>query len=161
MICAFTGHRPQRLPWGGREEDPRCHALKQLLRGAINRVAEHGCRHFLCGMALGCDTYFAEAVLEKKAQLPELCLEAVLPCPEQADRWHADDRRRYSRLLAQCDRVTVLEEQYSDGCMLRRNQAMVDRADVLITVYDGTGGGTGSTVQYAERRGVEILPLWL
>ena len=85
MICAFTGHRPQRLPWGGREEDPRCQALKQLLRSAVDRMVEQGCRHFLCGMALGCDTYFAEVILEKKTQMPELCLEAVLPCPGQAD----------------------------------------------------------------------------
>ena len=35
MICAFTGHRPQRFPWGGNEEDPRCAALKALLRVKI------------------------------------------------------------------------------------------------------------------------------
>ena len=32
MVCAFSGHRPQRLPWGNREQDPRCEALKILLK---------------------------------------------------------------------------------------------------------------------------------
>lgn len=120
-----------------------------------------GCRTFLCGMALGGDTYFAEAVLLERESSPKLRLEAVLPCPEQARRWSKLDRDRHARLLAACDQVTVLEEAYSQGCMLRRNRAMVDRADVLISVYDGGGGGTGSTVDYARRRGLTLLPVWL
>ena len=112
-------------------------------------------------MALGCDTYFAETVLEKKSQHPELILEAVLPCPGQADRWKPEDRHRYEALLLQCDRVTVLEDAYSEGCMFRRNQELVDRADLLISVYDGAGGGTGNTVQYARKCGGPILPVWL
>ena len=156
MICAFTGHRPQRLPWGDREEDPRCAALKSLLDDTILRAAARGCDTFLCGMARGCDTYFAEAVLARG-----LRLEAMLPCPEQADRWPEQDRSRYRTLLLRCDAIHVLENTYSQGCMLRRNCAMVDRADLLISVYDGSGGGTGSTVAYARESGVEIIPLWV
>lgn len=161
MICAFTGHRPQRFPWGGDEEDPRCAALKTLLQAKVREAVSMGCRTFLCGMARGGDTYFAEAVLRERARCPDLTLEALLPCPEQASRWPKPDRDRHARLLAACDKVTVLEQAYSQGCMLRRNRAMVDRADVLITVYDGGGGGTGSTVRYARRRGLTLLPVWL
>ena len=161
MTCAFTGHRPQKLPWGSREEDPRCRALKRLLDEAVAQAAERGFRTFLCGMALGCDTYFAEAVVKRRETEPSLRLEAVLPCPEQTDRWPEADRRRYEALLMRCDGLTVLEDAYSDGCLLRRNRAMVDRAGLLITVYDGSGGGTGSTIQYARSRGVELLPLWI
>jgi len=155
MICAFTGHRPQRLPWGGNEQDPRCLALKTLLDAAVLQAAERGCDTFLCGMARGCDTYFAETVLAHG-----LRLEAVLPCPDQADRWPEADRLRYQELLLRCAAIHVLEAAYSDGCMLRRNRAMVDRADLLITVYDGQGGGTASTIRCARERGVELLPLW-
>ena len=94
MVCAFTGHRPQRLPWGSREDDPRCLALKQRLDESIAQAAARGCDTFLCGMARGCDTYFAEAVLKHG-----LRLEAVVPCPEQADRWPPADRERYRKLL--------------------------------------------------------------
>lgn len=156
MICAFTGHRPQRLPWGSREEDARCLALKQQMESAIETISARGCDTFLCGMARGCDTYFAEAVLNKG-----LRLEAVIPCPEQADRWPAADRQRYHSLLLRCGTIHVAEDSYSEGCMIRRNRAMVDMADLLLTVYDGSGGGTGGTVEYARAAGVEIIPLWL
>ena len=29
--CCFTGHRPDKLPWGTDESDPRCLALKARL----------------------------------------------------------------------------------------------------------------------------------
>ena len=32
--CAFTGHRPGKLPWGEDESDLRCIALKAKLRAA-------------------------------------------------------------------------------------------------------------------------------
>lgn len=156
MVCAFSGHRPQRLPWGSREEDSRCAALKQLMNEAIDRAVAQGCHTFLCGMARGCDTYFAEVVLEKG-----LRLEAMVPCPEQADTWPEKDRQRYRSLLLRCGDIHILETAYSEGCMLRRNRAMIDQADLLITVYDGAGGGTASTVAYAKSQGVEIIPLWV
>ena len=55
MICAFTGHRPERLPWGRNEDDLRCAALKTLLRRTVREVYDRGFHTFLCGMARGCD----------------------------------------------------------------------------------------------------------
>ena len=55
--CAFTGHRPQSLPFGFNESDERCIALKQTLRAEIIRLIEQeGVTHFISGMALGVDT---------------------------------------------------------------------------------------------------------
>lgn len=161
MTCAFTGHRPQRLPWGFREEDPRCEALKIQLRAAVKRAADLGCGTFLCGMAMGCDTYFAEAVLERRREDPSVRLVAMIPCPGQADRWPEKERRRHAALCAQCDEVRVLEPSYSEGCMLRRNYAMVDQAQVLISVFDGNPGGTARTVRRAHEKGLTLLPVWL
>ena len=51
---------PGKLPWGYREEDPRCLALKRRIQDAVESAYEEGC-HFLCGMAQGCDLYFARS----------------------------------------------------------------------------------------------------
>ena len=51
--CAFTGHRPQKLPFGFNEADERCTALKKLLRTKIIEYIEtEHVTHFISGMAL-------------------------------------------------------------------------------------------------------------
>ena len=70
--CCFTGHRPERLPWGRREGDPRCAALKRKLYAAVNAAYESGMRYFICGMARGSDFYFAEAVLALREKYPDV-----------------------------------------------------------------------------------------
>ena len=160
--CAFTGHRPERLPWGQNEDDARCAALKTLLRRTVREVYDRGFHTFLCGMARGCDQYFAEAVLAARAdgaQDAQLC--ALVPCPSQPDGWDEASVARYWALLATCDQVEVLEDRYSPGCMLRRNREMLRRAQLLISVYDGTPGGTAATVRLAEELGITVLPLWM
>ena len=54
--CAFTGHRPQNLPFGFNEEDERCIDLKKTLREQIiNLIENEGVTHFISGMAIGVD----------------------------------------------------------------------------------------------------------
>ena len=156
MVLAFAGHRPEKLPWGSDETDERCAALKRQIKDAVANAAGEGYGTFLCGMARGCDFYFAEAVLELG-----LRLEAYLPCPSQPDRWGELDRQRYTAILCRCDAVYMVEPRYEKGCMLRRNRKMVDAADSLLTVYDGSPGGTGAAIDYARRRGKTVISLWL
>ena len=54
---------PGRLPWGEHEEDPRCDLLKDCLLETVRHLSDKGVNVFLCGMARGSDTLFAEAVL--------------------------------------------------------------------------------------------------
>ena len=157
LTCCFTGHRPNKLLWGFDESDARCVLLKEELAARLEGVYEAGYRHFLCGMALGCDLYFAEAVLALRARHPSVTLEAAVPCDGQADSWTIPQQRRYDRLLAACDAVTFVQHSYTPGCMQRRNQFMVDRSSLLIAVYDGQRGGTMSTLLYARRQGVQTL----
>ena len=93
--CCFTGHRPSKLPWGTREEDPRCVALKGRIAAALEEEYAAGVRHFISGMARGADLYFAEAVLALKERRPDVLLECARPCESQADRWPEEERARY------------------------------------------------------------------
>ena len=111
-------------------------------------------------MARGCDHYFADCVLGFALTHPEVELEAWLPCPSQCELWSEADQLRYHQTLNCCARVYTVESSYSPGCMLRRNRAMIDQSDLLISVYDGSGGGTGSAVEYAFRTGVPVDALW-
>ena len=41
--CAFTGHRPQSLPFGFDESDKRCTSLKSVMRDQIVALIENEC----------------------------------------------------------------------------------------------------------------------
>ena len=159
ISCCFTGHRPEKLPWRYREADLRCLSLKRRIADAAEAAYEEGYRHFLCGMALGCDLYFCEAVLALRDQYPDITVEAAVPCPTQADAWALDQRERYTRLVEACDFETLVQRHYDRGCMLRRDRYMVDHASLLIAAFDGTPGGTRYTMQYAMSRGLSIVDL--
>ena len=46
--CAFTGHRPQSLPFGFDESDKRCTSLKSVMRDQIVALIENeGVTHFI------------------------------------------------------------------------------------------------------------------
>ena len=80
---------------------------------------------------------------------------------KSGDGWDEASVARYWALLAACDQLEVLEDHYSPGCMLRRNREMLRRAQLLISVFDGTPGGTAATVRLAEELGITVLPLWM
>ena len=155
--CCFTGHRPMKLPWGARESDPRCLELKSELAAKLEAAYALGYRNFICGMAIGCDMYFAEAVLALRENYPDVHLEAAIPCGSQPDRWAKKDRLRYNTLVDAADTVTVLQTYYSPDCMMKRNYYMVDKSSMLIACFDGRPGGTMSTVLYAQRQGLNVL----
>ena len=155
--CCFTGHRPMKLPWGARESDERCIELKAELAARLNAAYELGYRNFICGMAIGCDMYFAEAVLDLRETYPDVRLEAAIPCCSQPDKWSKKDRLRYNSLIDSADSVTVLQAEYTPDCMMKRNRYMVDRSSMLIACFDGRPGGTMSTILYAQRQGLTTL----
>ena len=157
--CTFTGHRENKLPWRDDESDERCLRLKRQIFDAAEAVYRSGIRHYICGMANGCDFYFAEAVIALREEHPEITLEAAIPCEEQAGRWTAAQRMRYDRIVRECDYHTVIQAHYSPDCMLRRNRYMVDASAVLIAAYNGRPGGTRSTLLYALRQGLQIIEL--
>ena len=153
--CCFTGHRPDKLPWGEDESDPRCGRIKGSIARALEDAYTAGCRRFISGMARGGDLYFAEAVLELRKRHRDVELECARPCQTQADSWPEPERRRYQAILDQCNFETLVQHSYDRFCMMRRNQYMVDRSRRLIAVYNGVPkGGTYQTLLYAMRKGL-------
>lgn len=157
--CAFTGHREEKLPWHSNEDDPRCLDLKDRIADAVESVYHSGIRHFVCGMATGCDTYFCEAVIELRAVHDDITLEAAIPWEGQSGSWSEKLKKRYSRLVAECDYQTLVQKSYTPDCLMRRNRYMVDSSSVIIAASSGRPGGTMSTMLYALRRGLQIIEL--
>ena len=159
ISCCFSGYRPGKLPWGNDENDPRCRARKVRLRDVMEAAYDEGYRHFICGMANGCDLYIYDAARYLRLQHPEVTIEAAIPYSGQADRWRPELRERYAYDLRQCDYQTLVQEAYTPGCMMRRNRYMGDASRILIAAFDGRPGCTARTLEYAARRRLEIIQI--
>ena len=149
-LC-FTGHRPDKL--GTRRDEDE---LRLQLHMRIVQAISEGFTDFYCGMAMGTDILAGELVIALQRQYPELRLIAVLPFPEQSRNWPKNWKRRWSALLYQADEQVVLYPSYRQGCYHARNRYMVDRAQRVIAVYNGSPGGTRMTVEYARKKGVPV-----
>ena len=91
--CCFTGHRPQKLPWGFNENSIDCIAMKEIAKIEIqNAIFNYGITHFISGMAIGFDMIAAELVLELKKDYPFITLECAIPCKEQDKLWRQEQK---------------------------------------------------------------------
>lgn len=155
-VC-FTGHRPQKLPWGFNENDVRCLAMREIAKLEIeNAIINGGKEHFISGMALGFDMICAELVLELKKQYPFITLECAIPCKGQEKLWPADQQRRYHDIIKQADKTRCIYNHYVDGCMQERNRYMINNSSLVIALFNGKPGGTKQTIDYAKQHGLEI-----
>lgn len=157
--CCFTGHRPSGLSCGYDETAPECLRIKKELQLEINKmITNHNVRHFMTGMALGVDTWAAEIVLEAKKNYPGVTLTAAVPCPEQPIRWRKESIDRYNNILSLCDKVNMISEKITPYCMIKRNHYMVDNSQYVLAVWNGSFScGTGKTVEYAQKKGKNIV----
>jgi len=148
--CCFTGHRE--LPTGlGRWK------LTTRLEKAVVEQIEKGVRFFGAGGALGFDTVAAQTVLKLKKKYPNIKLILVLPCLKQTQGWPVEDVEEYERIKAQADKVVYTSQEYTKGCMFKRNRHLVDNSGVCICYKVKDSGGTAYTVKYAEEQGLEVI----
>jgi uncharacterized phage-like protein YoqJ len=156
--ACFTGHRPSKFSFGYDENHPDCQRLKDMLRAAIEDSTEAGYRHFISGMALGVDTWAAQAVLDLRDAGAPVTLEAAIPCRNQERRWRQTSQDIYNDILARADvRTLVNDRPYAPYLMIARDKYMVDASSRLIAVYDGTAGGTRHTYDYARKQKIVIV----
>ena len=149
--CCFTGHRFLEKGFDSSK-----------LSSAIVDMIEKGVDTFICGGALGFDTQAAIEVLKlKKRKYKDIKLYIFAPCQNQDARWYPRDQRMYHEILSNADYVDMPDTPYTNQCMKIRNYKMVDSSSYVIAYYDGTfASGTGQTVRYAEKCGLEIVNLY-
>lgn len=151
--CCFTGHRIIAAE--------RADLQVRLKRAICQLIEESGIVNFIAGGALGFDTLAAETVLSLKQSYPKIKLLLALPCPEQTYRWKQEDKARYDRILAACDKYVYLSEHYTPTCMHDRNRFLVDHSSICIAYLEnGAKGGTAYTVAYAKKQGVPCINLF-
>jgi uncharacterized phage-like protein YoqJ len=158
-ICAFTGYRPSKMPWGYNETDARCVEFRFRLLEALEYLIGQGYTDFLSGGALGFYQMAAEIVLSLREKYPWVRLIMVIPFDGQADKWSQEQRERWLSIIEASDKVIHINHRYDKGVFFQRNHYMVENADLLLAAFDGQPGGTAGTVAYAKRHGVRVVRL--
>ena len=158
LKLAFTGHRPEGLPFGENEAAESCRILKKALWEEIIKRIGSGYDTFYCGAAKGADIICGELVLlaQERMRSP-IQLICVVPFRDQASDWSDSWKQRYNSLMVRSAQIIRLSEHYYRGCYYARDRYMVDHADALIAVYSGKRGGTAYTIQYAHKQKKEIV----
>lgn len=149
MLIAATGHRPDKLGGHGVNDEQ----LEAIARNYLEMMRPSGA---ITGMALGWDTRFALAALA--VGIP---LHAAVPFEGQERIWPWQSQQLFRSILSRCASVTVISEGgFSKKAMQDRNQWMVDRAARICAMWDGSPGGTGNCIRYAEKQKKPIDNLW-
>lgn len=147
-VC-FTGHRE--IPF------LKTIAIRKRLRKTLEDLIERGYCYFGAGGALGFDTLAAQTVLELREKYPEIKLILVLPCLSQADQWSDADKKVYEKIMKCSDKVVYTSNEYSRGCMHKRNRHLVDYSSVCVCYQTKGNGGTAYTVNYAKQKGLKVI----
>ena len=150
MIVAGTGHRPGKLNGYSSK------AFNVLVDIASKWLEENKPTKVISGMAMGWDMALAQATINKN--IPLIC---ALPFKGQEKMWSKDIQALYNDLISKAQKIVyVSPEGYTPKKMQKRNQWMVDHADVILAMWDGTMGGTYNCIKYAENKQKSIINLY-
>ena len=149
-VC-FTGHR--KIP------PEQVDTLAQRLKTTLIQLINDGYLYFGAGGALGYDTLAAQTVLELKTQYPDVKLILVLPCLSQTRGWSTRDIEIYEDIKNKADKVVYTSQEYTKGCMHKRNRHLVDNSSVCVCYLTESTGGTAYTVDYAHKNNLTVINL--
>lgn len=148
--CTFTGHRPERLAF------PEAEVIAWLKSGILNAIND-GYDTFISGMQRGVDLWAAEEVLRLRESGENVRLVAAVPFRGMEKSWDDNWKERYQNVIDKADQVIIISNTPGRVAFFQRNHFMVDHASRLLAVYSGGGGGTLETMNYAEKKKIEVI----
>lgn len=157
--------------WGYDLDQPEYDNLQDKLELIIDTLLDEY-ETVIChsGLALGADTIWSIAILNKREQYPNrVKFHAEIPFMKQASRWFGEsvDFWKYQVEHADYQTLYLPEDEYLSWDMIPtwrvnkalddRNKGMVGASDIVIAIYDGSKGGTGNAVYDANELNKYVL----
>lgn len=162
MTVSFTGHRPDKIAGYSSARGAVEVAIRKAVAEEIERAVERGAECFVCGMAPGFDLWAADEVLRLRAEGRigvDVQLRCAVPYPNFEHSFGKEYRSLYESVMEGADETLYLSHGYHHGCYARRNDYLVECADLVVAYYEGGEGGTRYTLRRAMREGVPIVNL--
>lgn len=151
QVVSFSGHRPNYFSFKYDENHIDCIKLKHTLINEIEKLYFMGIKIFLTGCAIGVDIWCGEIVLNLKEKYNDIQLYCILPCKNQHIKWNENYKKRFNYLIYNCTKHILIQQEYSYNCFFKRNKYLVDKATIILAVYDKTisKSGTKNTINHA------------
>lgn len=147
--CCFAGER--RLP------KERIEGIVKRLNDEVDFLIRQGVTDFISGGIPGFDQIAASLIVTKRAKESGIRLVFALPYRGQDGLWDAEQRRLYRELLGEADEIVYVSEEYSDGCVKKRNRYMAERSAYCLCAWPRSHAGAGRTASFAKGKGVKII----
>lgn len=151
QTCCFSGHR--KIP------KEQYSVLKNTLQNCIISLINSGVLYFGSGGAIGFDTLAAETVISLRKKYPQIRLIMVYPCKTQTRFWEPKDIKTYEKIKSKSDKVVYMSTEYTPACMFERNRHLIDNSSYCICYLTEAKGGTAYTVNYARKKGLNVINL--
>lgn len=139
MIVTFCGHK----------EIADSAGLRDRLLSVLRKLISGGAKSFLLGGYGAFDILAASTVHELKAEFPHIRSTLVLPYLD----------RDFNRDLYDDTVYPPLENVPRRFAISKRNEWMVNQADVVVVFVTHGWGGAASTLRYAERKKKRVITL--
>jgi uncharacterized phage-like protein YoqJ len=150
MIICGTGHRPDKL--GGYSVEVE----DKLMLLARDWIIAYKPELVISGGALGWDQALAWA-----AHYTNTSYTMALPFKGFECKWPQASMNKLHDLMRNASNVYyVCDDGYAPWKMQERNEWMVDHAEQVLALWNGTSGGTANCIKYAEKVGKPIINLW-
>lgn len=115
---------------------------------------------FVSGAARGFDILAAKAVIELKKEYSNIKLMLAIPCLNQTKGWRDEDKLEYINIVENADMLKILSTDYKEGCMIKRNNYMVQMSSYCVYYLNQKGGGTYKTVNYAIESKLALVNIY-
>lgn len=151
MIICGTGHRPDKLGGYSQQAQEKVRQVARLHLSDNDRPSL-----IISGGALGWDQALADA-----AHRFEIPFMLALPFDDFDCKWPKESRGHLAHLMHYAKEIFyVCQPGYAPWKMQARNKWMVDNADAVLALWNGTSGGTANCIKYAESVKKDIVNLW-
>lgn len=157
MVIAGTGHRPDKL--GGYH----IIAHNTLTSLAEKYLEKEQPSLVISGGALGWDQALAAAAMKLNLPLVVACpfkgFESKWPTKSVGWQFHKglEEAENYDMNI---QLVYISKPGYAPWKMQVRNKWMVDKADKLVALWNGSDGGTANCIKYAQEVGKPFDNVW-
>lgn len=167
--ACFTGHRPNKLGGYDLTSPKNIKIFKETIEVIESLILNENIDTFITGGALGFDQIAFLGIDELKQRYKNIKSIMAVPFKAQACKWPPEDAFNYYLQKLAADEVVYVDEieeykvpdtivgQYHIIKMQKRNMFMVDNSRIIISCWDGSAGGTGNCIKYAESKSKTMI----